>query len=35
VLRANEQEVLAHEGVLVDLDKASKGKTVWRSLQTT
>jgi DNA polymerase-3 subunit epsilon len=33
VLRANEQEALAHDGVLADLDKASKGKTVWRSLQ--
>ena len=32
VLRANEQEALAHEGVLGDLDKASKGKTVWRTL---
>ena len=34
VLRANEQETQAHDGVLADLDKASKGKTVWRSLQT-
>ena len=33
VLRANEQEAQAHDGVLADLDKASKGKTVWRSLQ--
>jgi DNA polymerase III subunit epsilon len=33
VLRANEQEAQAHEGVLADLDKASKGKTVWRALQ--
>ncbi|MFN7121494.1 MAG: DNA polymerase III subunit epsilon [Hydrogenophaga sp.] len=32
VLRANEQETQAHDGVLADLDKASKGKTVWRSL---
>jgi DNA polymerase-3 subunit epsilon len=32
VLRANEQETHAHDGVLADLDKASKGKTVWRSL---
>jgi DNA polymerase-3 subunit epsilon len=31
VLRANEQETQAHDGVLADLDKASKGKTVWRS----
>ncbi|MDP3350870.1 MAG: DNA polymerase III subunit epsilon [Hydrogenophaga sp.] len=33
VLRANEQEALAHDSVLADLDKASKGKTVWRSLE--
>jgi len=33
VLLANEQEAQAHDGVLADLDKASKGKTVWRSLQ--
>ncbi|MES2842157.1 MAG: DNA polymerase III subunit epsilon [Pseudomonadota bacterium] len=32
VLRANEHETHAHDGVLADLDKASKGKTVWRSL---
>ena len=32
VLRANEHEIQAHDGVLADLDKASKGKTVWRSL---
>ena len=30
VLRANEQEALEHEKVLVDIDKASKGATVWR-----
>jgi DNA polymerase-3 subunit epsilon len=33
VLHANEHEASAHEAVLLDLDKASKGKTVWRSLQ--
>jgi DNA polymerase-3 subunit epsilon len=33
VLLANEQEQQAHEVVLVDLDKASKGKTLWRALQ--
>ena len=33
VLLANEQECQAHEGVLAELDKASKGKTVWRTLQ--
>ncbi|MBX3609773.1 MAG: DNA polymerase III subunit epsilon [Hydrogenophaga sp.] len=30
VLRANDQEAQAHAAVLADLDKASKGKTVWR-----
>ena len=29
-LNANELEIAAHEGVLVDIDKASRGKTVWR-----
>lgn len=33
ILRANEQEAQAHEAVLLDLDKACKGKTVWRRLQ--
>ncbi len=33
VLLANEQESQAHEGVLAELDKASKGKTVWRQAQ--
>jgi DNA polymerase-3 subunit epsilon len=33
VLLANEQESQAHEGVLAELDKASKGKTLWRSMQ--
>ena len=32
VLRANEQEMQAHEALLADLDKASKGRTVWRGL---
>jgi DNA polymerase-3 subunit epsilon len=32
VLSANEQEAQAHEAVLGDIDKASKGKTVWRTL---
>ena len=32
VLRANDQEAGAHEAVLADLDKASKGKTLWRQL---
>lgn len=30
VLMANEQELAAHESVLIDLDKASAGKTIWR-----
>ena len=32
VLAANEAELTAHEGVLVELDKASSGKTKWREL---
>ena len=32
VLLANEQELQAHDTLLADLDKASKGKTVWRAL---
>ncbi|MEZ5646953.1 MAG: DNA polymerase III subunit epsilon [Burkholderiaceae bacterium] len=32
VLRANEQEVQAHEAVLGEIDKASKGSTVWRQM---
>jgi DNA polymerase-3 subunit epsilon len=32
LLRANEQEMAAHENLLLDIDKASKGKTVWREL---
>ena len=31
LLIANAQECLAHETLLVDIDKASKGKTVWRA----
>jgi len=30
VLCASEEEEAAHEAVLADIDKASKGKTVWR-----
>ena len=30
VLAANDQEVNEHENMLLSLDKASKGKTVWR-----
>ena len=32
VLAARADEVAAHEAVLNDLDKASGGKTVWRSV---
>ncbi|MBA3592322.1 MAG: DNA polymerase III subunit epsilon [Polaromonas sp.] len=35
LLLANEQEKSAHEALLTDIDKASKGKTVWRVLETT
>jgi DNA polymerase III subunit epsilon len=34
VLLANEQETAAHEDVLDQIDKASKGKTVWRNAAT-
>jgi DNA polymerase-3 subunit epsilon len=33
VLSASEQEIAAHEEVLVQIDKASGGKTIWRTLQ--
>jgi DNA polymerase-3 subunit epsilon len=33
LLLANEQETAAHESLLTDIDKASKGKTVWRVLE--
>ena len=32
VLAADEAEVLAHETMLLELDKASAGKTVWKAL---
>jgi DNA polymerase III subunit epsilon len=32
VLRASTDELAAHEEVLTHIDKASKGKTIWRSL---
>ena len=32
VVRASEEEIAAHEHVLAMLDKASAGKTVWRTL---
>jgi DNA polymerase-3 subunit epsilon len=31
LLLANDQEIAAHEVLLADIDKASKGKTVWRA----
>jgi len=31
VVQASESELAAHESVLLDLDKASKGKTLWRT----
>ena len=34
VLLANEQELAAHESVLLQLDKASNGQTVWRKFVT-
>jgi DNA polymerase-3 subunit epsilon len=30
VLRASEEEAMAHEALLAELDKASGGRTVWR-----
>ena len=33
VLRANEQELSAHATVLAELDKSSKGKTLWRQFE--
>lgn len=32
LLAANDQEIAEHEKLLADIDKASKGKTVWRAL---
>ena len=34
LLRASDQEAAAHDEVLKQLDKASGGKTIWRSLET-
>jgi len=34
VVRASEQELQAHEGVLTELDQSSAGKTVWRSVNS-
>lgn len=35
VLRASDSECLSHQALLDDLDKASKGRTVWRRYQPT
>ena len=35
LLAANELELAAHESILMDIDKASKGKTVWREVAAT
>ncbi|MFC4487708.1 MULTISPECIES: DNA polymerase III subunit epsilon [Tepidiphilus] len=32
VLRPSEEELIAHEAVLAEIDKASGGKTLWRTL---
>ena len=34
ILSANDQECVSHEKLLIDIDKASKGKTVWRVVTT-
>jgi DNA polymerase-3 subunit epsilon len=34
LLLANDQETAAHQALLADIDKASKGKTVWRVLES-
>ena len=33
VISASEQELAAHEEVLMQIDKASNGQTLWRSAQ--
>ena len=33
VIRANEQEIAAHEDVLKQIDKSSNAKTIWRTLE--
>jgi DNA polymerase-3 subunit epsilon len=32
LLAANDDELVAHEKLLADIDKASKSKTVWRTV---
>ena len=34
ILAANDQECASHDQLLADIDKASKGKTVWREVAT-
>ncbi|MDI9333510.1 MAG: DNA polymerase III subunit epsilon [Cytophagales bacterium] len=34
-LQASESEIAEHEAMLLQLDKASSGKTIWRTLQPT
>ena len=34
ILAANDQECASHDKLLADIDKASKGKTVWREVAT-
>lgn len=34
VIRAGEEELAAHEGILADIDKASGGRCLWRRLQS-
>jgi len=34
LLAANDDELAAHDKLLADIDKASKGKTVWRTVAT-
>ena len=33
VLTCSDAEIEAHQSLLADLDKASKGRTVWRQLE--
>ncbi len=35
ILQASETELGAHDALLADLDKASKGKTIWRTWSTS
>ena len=33
VVHANDQELAAHEDVMVQMDKSSGGKTIWRGFE--